>query len=64
MMMKNTYKDIHDLCFQMKNNDMKYYALLLILAVCKDARKYYEVNNIIQQTGYLEKYKNLVENIL
>jgi len=64
MSMKNTYKDIHDLCIEMKNNDMKYFALLLILAICKDARKYSEVNNIIQQSGYLEEYKNLVKNIL
>ena len=41
-------------------NNMKYLALLLLMAICRDSKKHSDINEIMKKSGYLNKYKYLV----
>jgi DNA topoisomerase-1 len=55
-----TYQDIYILCIDLNANNMKYLALLLLMAICRDSKKHPDINEIIKKSGYVNKYKYLV----
>ena len=60
MRLSSSYKNIYDICKKMLKYGYGYLGMLLIGEVCRDIQKYKSIKKIFVESGYVEKYKNIV----
>ena len=64
MRLYTTYKNIYDISEKMVKDGSGYLAMLLIGEVCRDMKKHPAIKKVFIQSGYVEKYKNIVINAI
>jgi len=57
---ENTYKKIYNISQKFLNNNLKYFAFLIIIQLCEDSIKNSKIDKIFRSSGYRDKFKNLV----
>jgi hypothetical protein len=57
---ENTYKKIYNISQKLLNNNLKYFAFLIIIQLCEDSIKNSKIDKIFRSSGYRDKFKNLV----
>ena len=64
MRLSSTYKDIYELSEKMIKDGSGYLAMILIGEVCRDASKNVIIKKAFTRSGYVDKYKEIVKQVL
>ena len=64
MRLSSAYEDIYALSEKMIKDGSGYLAMILIGEVCRDARKHPSIKKAFVSSGYVDKYKRIVEQAL
>jgi len=64
MRLSSTYKDIYEISEKMIKDGSGYLAMILIGEVCRDARKHAAIKKAFVVSGYVDRYKKIVEKAI
>ncbi len=64
MQIVNTYKDIYDISKKLEEENLGVLGMLLIGQVCFDAVKNSKIKKVVIKSGYIDKYKEIVRNVV
>ena len=63
MGVKDTYKTIYEMSEKLHKEGLVYLSLIFIQEICSDATKYEIIKKGLKTSGYVDKFKKLVENV-